>query len=78
MTALLHSRTIELEIEEEEKMPEVIPSKITSSAHRQMGFTKEAPVEGNRIESEGFPKTPVPGNRAENQLVSTPVVNSTV
>ncbi|XP_062091704.1 nuclear pore complex protein NUP1 isoform X2 [Humulus lupulus] len=77
LTALLHSRTIGLAIEDKEKKPEVIPIKQVASADRQQVFP-DTVVRGNMIESDGFPKTPVPGNMIESQFVSPPVVSSTV
>lgn len=64
-------------IEDQEKRSEVVPLKPLASADRLKGFPK-TPAPGNRIESEGFLKTPAPENWSESQLVSTPVVSSTV
>ncbi|EXB39575.1 hypothetical protein L484_012581 [Morus notabilis] len=77
LTALLHSRTVDVVIEDQEKRSEVVPLKPLASADRLKGFPKTL-APGNRIESEGFLKTPAPENWSESQLVSTPVVSSTV
>ncbi|KAF4354057.1 hypothetical protein F8388_002457 [Cannabis sativa] len=77
LTALLHSRTVGLAVENKEKKPEVIPLKEVGSADRQEAFTTTS-VRGNMIESEGLPKTTLLENMTGSQFVSTPVVNSTV
>lgn len=77
LTALLHSRTVDLAIEVQEKGSEVVPSKPVASADRLEGFPK-TPAAGNRLESDGFLKTPAPENWTDSQLVSSPVVSSTV
>lgn len=77
MTALLHSRTVDLAIEVQEKGSEVVPSKPVASADRLEGFPT-TPAAGNRLESDGFLKTPAPENWTDSQLVSSPVVSSTV
>ncbi|PON82573.1 hypothetical protein TorRG33x02_216580 [Trema orientale] len=77
LTALLHSRTVDLAIEDQEKMSEVVPFKPVASTDRQEGLPKTSSP-GVILESEGLPKTPAPENRMESQRVSTPVVSSTV
>ncbi|PON79826.1 hypothetical protein PanWU01x14_010580 [Parasponia andersonii] len=77
LTALLHSRTVDLAIEDQEKRSEVVPFKPVASADRQEGLRKTSSP-GVILESEGLPKTPAPENRMKSQHVSTPVVSSTV
>lgn len=64
-------------IDDQEKRSEVIPLKQVASTDRQGAFPKTS-APGNMIESEEFRRTPAPENRIENQLLSTPVVSSTV
>ncbi|KAL5568674.1 hypothetical protein UlMin_025249 [Ulmus minor] len=72
LTALLHSRTVDLSLEGQEKRSDLVSSKPAASSDRV-----EKPV-AFPDRQEGFPKSASPDNGMVGQLVTTPVGSSRV